>query len=224
MTNRELADEYEAKGFIDIDRYHDEFAIIIAALRQSEGNAAGDIGVTVLPDGSAFAVASYPLPKNHWLTAPRVYEVGRDDDVPLPALADEQRHAVSVAVKWAIRGATDCGKLQDFDPDALVQNAVYALCGPYGLTNAAGQVLDHIANADKMVNKLADLPTADWSPYRAEILAALGVSRLVIGQFTLRQSDTHPDKVWIFTDGGEGGIFDSHKLADVLGDFYAENF
>jgi hypothetical protein len=24
-----------------------------------------------------------------------------------------------------------CGKEQDFDPDALVQNAVYALCGPY---------------------------------------------------------------------------------------------
>lgn len=94
-------------------------------------------GVTVLPDGSAFAVASYPLPANHWLTAPRVYEVGRDDDVPPPALTNDQRHAVSVAVKWATRGATDCGKLQDFDPDALVQNAVYALCGPYGLTNAA---------------------------------------------------------------------------------------
>ena len=25
-----------------------------------------------------------------------------------------------------------CGKETDFDPDALVQNAVYALCGPYG--------------------------------------------------------------------------------------------
>lgn len=49
-------------------------------------------------------------------------------------------------------------------------------------------------------------------------------NRIAIGQFILRQSDAHDDKVWIFTSGGEGGIFDANKLADVLGDFYAENF
>ena len=216
MTDAKLADELEEHRAIYGD--NEPFTLpfksweqIIAALRQSEQNAAGDIGVTVLPDGSAFAVASYPLPKNHWLTAPRVYEVGRDDDVPPPALDDSQRHAVSVAVKWAIRGATDCGKLQDFDPDALVQNAVYALCGPYGLTNAAGQTLEG-----------ASLQAGDCHPAIPSAPAA--PNRIAIGQFVLRQSDAHEDKVWIFTSGGEGGIFDAHKLADVIGDFYAENF
>lgn len=29
------------------------------------------------------------------------------------------------------RAATDFGRISDFDPDALVQNVVYALCGPF---------------------------------------------------------------------------------------------
>ena len=76
----------------------------------------------------------------------------------------------------------------------------------------------------KLAEILGTLPVHDWYVYKDEILAALGTSRLVIGQFILRQSDAHEDKVWIFTSGGEGGIFDAHKLADVIGDFYAENF
>ena len=88
--------------------------------------------VTVLPDGSAFAVMSFPLPKNHWLYAERQYNDGEYEPVELgkAILTHEMRDAVVSAVRYAIRGATNCGKENDFDPDALVQNAVYALCGP----------------------------------------------------------------------------------------------
>ena len=90
-----------------------------------------------LPDGSAFCVASLPLPKDHWLYAPRCdeWDAERDTtaDTPRPILTHEQRDAVVAAVRYAVRGATMCGQAQDFDPDALVQNAVYALCGPYGV-------------------------------------------------------------------------------------------
>ena len=96
-------------------------------------NAAHD-NCTILPDGSAFALASYPLPKNHWLYASREYEPGAEEpkELPHPILTHAHSAEVVAAVRHAIRGATMCGKEKDFDPDALVQNAVYALCGPYG--------------------------------------------------------------------------------------------
>jgi len=89
----------------------------------------------VLPDGSAFAVASWPLPKDHWLYAPRSeWDSKRDEysECPHPVLNhQEHRQAVIAALRYAIRGATMCGQEMDFDPDALVQNACYALCGPF---------------------------------------------------------------------------------------------
>lgn len=104
-------------------------------------------GVTVLPDGSACALASFPLPATHWLYAEREYAPGAEEpkELPAPILTHAQRDAVVAAIRYAVRGATMCGKEQDFDPDALVQNAVYALCGPYGPTvaaPAAGDALD----------------------------------------------------------------------------------
>ncbi len=89
---------------------------------------------TILPDGSAFAVGSFPLPQDHWLYAPHEYEPGADEPKELlaPILTHAQRNEVVAAVRYAVRGATMCGKEPDFDPDALVQNAVYALCGPFG--------------------------------------------------------------------------------------------
>lgn len=89
--------------------------------------------VTVLPDGSAFAVVSMPLPKDHWLYAPRGdWDSERDDfaETPRPILTNAQREAVTAAARYAIRGATMCGADMDFDPDALVLNLCYALCGP----------------------------------------------------------------------------------------------
>ena len=90
----------------------------------------------ILPDGSAFFTASLPPPAGHWLTAPDCdeWDVERDTraDTPAPLLTHASRDAVIAAMRWAIRGATIRGYDMEFDPDALVQNAVYALCGPYG--------------------------------------------------------------------------------------------
>jgi hypothetical protein len=94
---------------------------------------------TVLPDGSAFFTGSFPLPKDHWLYAPRSeWDSDRDEyaEVPVPILTQTNRDAVVAAVRYAIRGATMQGTDMDFDPDALVQNAVYALCGPFGKATA----------------------------------------------------------------------------------------
>lgn len=89
--------------------------------------------ITRLPDGSAFFTASYPLPPDHWLYAEREYALGADEpkELPEPILTHQQRETVVAAIRYAVRGATMCGKGDDFDPDALVQNAVYALCGPF---------------------------------------------------------------------------------------------
>lgn len=88
----------------------------------------------VLPDGSSFFTASMPIHADHWLYAPecREWDEARDcsADTPLPIISNEYRAAVKEAIKWAVRGATMNGKEPDFDPDALVLNATYALCGP----------------------------------------------------------------------------------------------
>ena len=89
---------------------------------------------TLLPDGSGFGIMSFPLPKDHWLYKERAYAEGAVDpsDLPAPILTHSLRQQVIAAIRYAVRSATNCGKEDDFDPDALVQNAVYALCGPYG--------------------------------------------------------------------------------------------
>ena len=114
----------------------------IAAIQQAEAQqpATGErlMGQVSLPDGSAFAIASFPLPKDHWLYAPREYATGAGEplELPAPILTHGQREAVVAAIRYAVRGATMCGREQDFDPDAMVQNAVYALCGPYARVSA----------------------------------------------------------------------------------------
>jgi hypothetical protein len=89
--------------------------------------------VTLLPDGSAFGVMSFPLPDDHWIYAPNEYRDGEYEpiDLPKPILTHALRNKVVAAVRYAVRSATMRGQEQYFDPDALVQNAVYALCGPY---------------------------------------------------------------------------------------------
>ncbi len=89
----------------------------------------------VLPDGSAFSIASFPLTKDHWLYRPMTeWDEGRDDfaETPHPILSREQQDAVQNAARYAIRTATMCGAVQDFDPDAMVLQFVYAMCGPVG--------------------------------------------------------------------------------------------
>ncbi len=99
----------------------------------TEESSATQEPVTILPDGSAFGVMTLPLPSDHWIYAPNEYKDGEYEpiDLPKPILTHAWRSAVVAAVRYAVRGATMQGKEMDFDPDALVQNAVYALCGPF---------------------------------------------------------------------------------------------
>jgi hypothetical protein len=86
-------------------------------------------GFTVLPDGSAFFTASFPLPKDHWL-----YE-DAENNPPMPMQIgtgpERSRIAQDVrnAARYAIRASTMNGKEMDFDPDAMVQNMIVGLLG-----------------------------------------------------------------------------------------------
>lgn len=109
------------------------------------------LGVTDLqrlPDGSGCFTMSMPLPDDHWLTKPVDYNNDADFVEPAPFLAYEAHRAQLIAAaRWAIRGATQQGQITDFDPDAMVQNFVYALCGPAG---SAHHVDDTTLNPDRM--------------------------------------------------------------------------
>lgn len=98
--------------------------------------------VTVLPDGSAFCTASFPLPADHWLIA-------EGYNVPPMPLRMGEGHAravmadkVRAAARYAIRASTMNGAEEDFDPDAMVQNMVVGLLGywtPDGANGERGQ-------------------------------------------------------------------------------------
>lgn len=92
-----------------------------------------DDGVTVLPDGSAFATASLPLPKDHW-----IYEECGEPPMPWRIGVSEERDAkarqITEAVRYAVRASTMSGKESDFDPDAMVQNVIVGLLGYWTLT------------------------------------------------------------------------------------------
>ena len=165
-------------------------------------------GATVLPDGSAFAIASFPLPANHWLYAPREYRDGEEDPIELPSpILSHQAHGdvVRAAIRYAVRGATMCGKEPDFDPDALVQNAIYALCGPFGgaaLQSAqpAAAVSDEPELTSKVVNDACwkfvkviphALPGPIWNDLKPAMYAALMHYHRAI--LALRPQAVHPD-------------------------------
>jgi hypothetical protein len=94
----------------------------------------------VLPDGSGFATVSMPLPKGHWLTAesynstpPMPFRMGTDHP-----RHEEFKKAIWAAGKYALRSATNNGKIQDYDPDAVIQNLIVGLIGyhtPDGLSH-----------------------------------------------------------------------------------------
>ena len=131
---------YWDNGKPEYDEAREAITAIKEALREHAMREVQRLGqeieqepVMILPDGSAFGVMSFPLPDDHWLYAPNEYKDGEYEpiDLPKPILTHALRDAVVAAVRYAVRGATMRGQETDFDPDALVQNAVYALCGPY---------------------------------------------------------------------------------------------
>ena len=130
-----------------------------AACAQSAATTDGATNeATALPDGSAFAVYSYPLPKGHWLYAPREYEQGAEEpkERAAPILTHAAREQVISAIRYAVRAATDCGKETDFDPDALVQNAVYALCGPFNKNQPQPKADAGDEESEKLLRALYD--------------------------------------------------------------------
>lgn len=134
-------------------------------------NEAGGVlnEVGVLPDGSGFATASFPLREDHWIygdpncerelcgkcgepacehaeairfkseAPPMPFRVGNaervlvfaTDQSATPALMSRAEFAakITAAIRYAVRAATMNGKEMDFDPDALVQNAIVGLIG-----------------------------------------------------------------------------------------------
>ena len=124
-------EKFEFMNHVD-SIFEGEFNFQINAIKEALAQPEQE-SVMILPDGSAFGVMSFRLPDDHWIYAPNEYRDGEYEpiDLPKPILTHQLRDAVVAAVRYAVRGATMRGQETDFDPDALVQNAVYALCGPY---------------------------------------------------------------------------------------------
>lgn len=78
----------------------------------------------VLPDGSSFFTASYPLPKDHWIYDKTCFN-------ELSPIKDNivTRERVIHDTKIAIQKSTNYGKEMDFDPDAVIQNLSTLLFG-----------------------------------------------------------------------------------------------
>jgi hypothetical protein len=95
-----------------------------------------DNDVTVLPDGSAFAVVEMNLPKDHWIYS--TDSEGYTGPPPMTIRAGtlskyrkDMHNRIVQAAKYAVRASTYCGKSVDFDPDALVLNMVIGMLGYY---------------------------------------------------------------------------------------------
>lgn len=84
-----------------------------------------------LSDGSGFAVMSMPLPKDHWLTKEGWNEPPAPWKIGLSPERDALVARIRVAAKYAIRASTMNGKIDDFDPDAMVNNFVIGMLGYY---------------------------------------------------------------------------------------------
>lgn len=101
-----------------------------------------DNDTTILPDGSAFFTASFPLPEDHWL-----YKTDKGGFAPPPMplrmasgpARDEMAAKVRAAARYAVKASTGNGKEPDFDPDALVQNMIVGLLGYWSEDGTSGE-------------------------------------------------------------------------------------
>jgi hypothetical protein len=132
----------------------DDKAVDLFELIEGAGGKVEHVGGP-LPDGSGFATASFPLPKDHWLTAPGF------NTPPMPFRCGwgdkrvELTKQIRAAARYAVRSATMNGAEDDFDPDAMVQNFV---TGMLGYSTADGTSSDEWANPDPLPPRL-DIPS-----------------------------------------------------------------
>lgn len=110
----------------------------VGKMIEDAGGTVQEMGL--LPDGSGFATASFPLRKDHWL-----FDEG-DNVPPMPfrLRGDDPRRAavndmVRAAARHAIRATTMNGKEEDFDPDAMVQNFVVGMLGYHSADALCGE-------------------------------------------------------------------------------------
>ncbi len=137
----------------------------VERIAETVGGTIEEIGA--LPDGSGFATVSVPLPKGHWLYTeryeppPMPFRIGTDD----PLRQDLEKMAYAAA-EYAIRSATDNGKIKDYDPDAMCQNFVVGLLGYY-----TSDGLSHDSDCPEF-----DPDPVPQSPIRATVEQALAVA------------------------------------------------
>ena len=233
---RQALETFERMGHKD-SIFAGEFNGEITALREALANEALDrmaenareLGLdyevpTLLPDGSAFGVMSFPLPSDHWLYAPNEYRDGEDEpiDLPKPILTHAMRDAVVAAVRYAIRGATMRGQENDFDPDALVQNAVYALCGPYG-TAIEQQPAAPLTGLDVYLDPNDDLKPKRYPKPAAQFAGSYGTIDESAAKRIATALGWKPKRTWVgltqqdidiaFDDTQEGGGFNEFARA-----------
>ena len=82
-----------------------------------------------LPDGSGVLLASFPLPKDHWIYTEGHNEPPMPMRIGLGAKRNELADQIRAATRYAVRASTMNGTEMDFDPDAMVQNMVVGLLG-----------------------------------------------------------------------------------------------
>ncbi len=115
----------------------------VKAMIEAAGGKVDDGSLVLIPDGDGFhgcMTASFPLPKDHWLTAdghndpPMGLKCGTAESIVIHGQhwnRSQLCDAVKAAAKYAVRASTMNGKEEDFDPDAMVQNFVTGLLGYY---------------------------------------------------------------------------------------------
>jgi hypothetical protein len=155
---------------------------VIEKLIIDHGGTVEEVGN--LPDGSAFLVASYPLPQDHWQTAQHF----NIPPMPLQMGAWDVRRqrlamAVEAAGKYAVRTATDNGRVADFDPDALLQNLQVAF---FGYHTEDGLSIDEWSNPEhpgEFIDMLGEQdPNAAWMSLAHVICYEAGIPSGPIGE------------------------------------------
>lgn len=184
----------------------------IAALAQQPKAEASP--VTVLPDGSAFSTMTFPLPKDHWLTA-EGYNI---PPMPMRMGVGSERNTmaekVRAAARYAVRASTMNGAEDDFDPDAMVQNMVVGLLGYWTADGANGEVdstgtplFDPVPLPPLYLAPPQPQPSVDWAAMDefgarllnvSHILSGAGGTKKVEGPLWMHVMGLHEDLLkWI---------------------------
>ena len=115
----------------------------VKAMIESAGGTVDPNSLLLIPDGDGVHgcfTASFPLPKDHWLTAegfnepPMGLRCGTAESIVIHGQhwnRNQLADAVKAAGRYAVRASTMNGKDDDFDPDAMVQNFICGLLGYY---------------------------------------------------------------------------------------------